>query len=344
MSASPGRAGAEQRPPASPRPRAFPASSAPASAPARSPSSAAPRAGRVEQQRALERRRRWPPRRAVGDVARRVAVDLARHRRVADHERDAARQRLERRQAEALVVRQERERRAPARTGPPAPRRRRTMRSDTAAGDARAARRRGREVLARDTCGCRRRSRAGASGWRRATRGDGPDQLGQVAAVEDRPDEQHQRLAGGGRTGGRRPGRASAPSGMTRTRPGGTPRRATISPRENSEIGQDEPGPPGGQRGEHAAPQPLLAREPLGVRDERQVVDGQHDRHAGGERRGVGRGEEHVGPVARGGRRAACTCSHQRAAAAGHDPHVSTRQGAAGGHVAPVGGSSDGGA
>ena len=47
-----------------------------------------------------------------------------------------------------------------------------------------------------------------------------------------------------------------------------------------------------------APPQPLAGAEPLGVRDERDVVDGDARAARRAQRRGVGRREEHVEPIA----------------------------------------------
>ena len=87
------------------------------------------------------------------------------------------------------------------------------------------------------------------------------------------------------------------PSGMTEILPGGMPRWRTISSRENCRVGQHDRwrGAPTRPRASCAAI--LRAREPLRVRGERHVVNGQRHRARRGERRACSRAQQHVRPV-----------------------------------------------
>ena len=162
-----------------------------------------------------------------------------------------------------------------------------------------------------------------ASGCARATERERADEIGHVAPVEDRPDVQH---AAAARARVRRPPRSAARDAVqesTWTRSGGTPRRSTISRRENSEIVTTARARPPRARGQPRRRMPSRGREPLGMREERQIVH-RDDRGVPMERSGVGVGgrEERR----RAGRapptRGEPVCSHQRARPARHARRV----------------------
>ena len=193
------------------RGRARPRSSAPSTPGARVERSR----GRAPDRRAgaaIARGRAARCRRA-STYARRVAVDLARDRRVEHDGRHAGGERLERRQPEALVLGQKHEHRGA-----------RVERRELGVGDVAAARRpasptpcaaaiagrdpaRGQRAIVADDHQARVRAR-------RARRlRERRDQIRQVPAVEDRADEQHERLARRARRARRDPRRGRRPAG-----------------------------------------------------------------------------------------------------------------------------------
>ncbi len=173
------------------------------SRPARCPGVAAEDARRPRQQRPPRRvveqqsprsPRRRRPTSVVPTYRAASAVHFAGDRRVADEDGHAAGQRLERRQAEPLVVGQEHERPGPGVERRAGSRRRRTTGwpcdRATPAARARASRSWRGNVRLSPTISRR------TSGWRLATARHRLNRLGKVASVEDRAHEEHQRLPG----------------------------------------------------------------------------------------------------------------------------------------------------
>ena len=193
------------------------------------------------------------------DVLGGAAVDLARDRRVEHDDRNTRGEGLERRQAEALVLREERKHRGARVERPRALRRRRSC----AVRPAR--RRRGSPRLPPGPARGQRAVGADDHQPRRREVGRRPrkrrDQIRQPPPVEERPDVQHQRLARRSRVGQSRDSAVVpvTPGGITRTRsPATWSLRLQLASRE-LRVGEDDRRGRRGSCGEDLAPRSVRA-------------------------------------------------------------------------------------
>ena len=238
--------------------------------------SIASRRGRIVEQRARSRAAAADDRRRAARTARRRRRSRA---RPACRARRAARRRRAPRAASGrtFVLGQERE-----------PDARGVQRLELASVDVAAGRRRGRrrpaaaasrvEVLRADSCGLSPTMTSRASGRARASPRERRDQSGSWRRLKIEPTN-----STSGSRGARRPRRAGAsrPAGSTHDPvDGATDSRSTISPRENSESVRIRLRGARRLAREQPPARAFARREPLGVRDERDVVDGDDERHA----------------------------------------------------------------